>query len=118
MFANVSVLLPKEDSLVVVPSTALVHASYGDSVFVVEDPKDDGGAEGSSGGDKRARVARQQFVRVGRSRGDFVSILDGVGPGQEIVSSGAFKLRNGSGVVVRNDDVKLDPQLNPHPENR
>jgi membrane fusion protein (multidrug efflux system) len=120
MFANVSVLLPKKDSLVVVPSTALVHASYGDSVFVVEDPKDDSGAgaEGSSGGDKRARVARQQFVRVGRARGDFVSILDGVGAGQEIVSSGAFKLRNGSGVVVHNDDVKLDPQLNPHPENR
>ncbi len=117
MFANVSVLLPKQDSLVVVPATALVHASYGDSVFVVENPKDDGGSGGATAGVARPKTARQQFVRVGRSRGDYVAILDGVSPGQEIVSAGAFKLRNGSGVVVRND-VKLAPELNPHPDNR
>jgi membrane fusion protein (multidrug efflux system) len=63
------------------------------------------------------RVARQQFVRLGEARGDFVGIADGVSAAQEVVSAGAFKLRNGSPVAVKND-VRLDPQLAPHPENR
>ncbi len=113
MFANVSVVLPDQTSFVTIPATALVHASYGDSVFVVEDKK----AEEGSPGDKPAKIARQQFVRVGASRGDFVSIVDGVTAGQEIVSAGAFKLRNGSSIVV-NNEVKADPQLSPHPDNR
>jgi membrane fusion protein, multidrug efflux system len=117
MFANVSVILPKRDDRVVVPATALVHASFGDSVFVVDDKKDDEGAAVKSADGKPAKFARQQFVRVGEARGDFVAILDGVTPGQEVVSAGAFKLRNGSGIVVHND-VKITPELNPHPENR
>ena len=117
MFANVSVVLPDRGELVAVPATSLVHASYGDSVFVVEDKKDDsGGAAAIAGGNPR-QVARQQFVRVGASRGDFVAILDGVAAGQEIVSGGAFKLRSGSAVTV-NNEVKVDPQLSPHPDNR
>ena len=117
MFANVSIILPKRDERVIVPSTAIVHASYGDSVFVVEDKKDDGGAVAMSPDGKPAKLARQQFVRMGEARGDYVAILDGLTPGQEVVSAGAFKLRNGSGIVVQND-VKVTPELNPHPENR
>lgn len=116
MFANVSVVLPQQGSLVTVPVTSLVHASYGDSVFIVEDKKADPAAEAAPGA-KPGKVARQQFVRVGASRGDFVAIVDGVTAGQDIVSAGAFKLRNGSNVVV-NNDVKVDPQLSPHPDNR
>jgi membrane fusion protein (multidrug efflux system) len=115
MFANVSVVLPDQGNFVTIPTTALVHASYGDSVFVVEDKKAEEG--GPPPGDKPAKIARQQFVRVGASRGDFVSIVDGVTAGQDIVSAGAFKLRNGSSIVV-NNEVKVDPQLSPHPENR
>jgi membrane fusion protein (multidrug efflux system) len=116
MFANVSVILPQKASFVVLPATAIIHASYGDSVFVVEDEKDDAGTvvEGPDG--KPAKVARQQFVRLGDARGDFTAILDGVAEGQVVVVGGAFKLRNGSNVVV-NNDVKLTPQLAPHPEN-
>jgi membrane fusion protein (multidrug efflux system) len=116
MFANVSVILPQKASFVVLPATAIIHASYGDSVFVVEDEKDDAGTavEGPDG--KPAKVARQQFVRLGDARGDFTAILDGVAEGQVVVMGGAFKLRNGSNVVV-NNDVKLTPQLAPHPEN-
>ncbi len=116
MFANVSVVLPDQGNFVTIPTTALVHASYGDSVFVVEDKKAEEGGP-PPGGDKPAKIARQQFVRVGASRGDFVSIVDGVTAGQDIVSAGAFKLRNGSSIVV-NNEVKVDPQLSPHPENR
>jgi membrane fusion protein (multidrug efflux system) len=82
-----------------------VHASYGDSVFVVEDRKDGPG-----------KVVRQQFVRVGVSRGDFVAILDGVKAGQELVSVGAFKLRNGGSIVI-NNAIKATPSLAPHVEN-
>ncbi len=117
MFANVSVLLPKRDDRILVPATALVHASYGDSVFVVEDKKDDSGNAVKGADGKLAKFARQQFVRVGEARGDYVAILDGVAAGQEVVSAGGFKLRNGSGIVV-NNEVKSTPELNPHPDNQ
>jgi membrane fusion protein (multidrug efflux system) len=117
MFANVSVVLPKRDDRIIIPATSLVHASYGDSVFVVEDKKDESGGVLHGPDGKPAKMARQQFVRVGESRGDYVAILDGVTTGQEVVSAGAFKLRNGSGIVV-NNDVNLAPQVNAHPDNR
>jgi membrane fusion protein, multidrug efflux system len=104
MFVNVSVVLPEKRRVVIVPSTAVVHASFGDSVFVVEP-----GAP--------HKTARQQFVKVGETRGDFVAILEGVKPGQEVVTSGAFKLRNGAGLAI-NNSVKLDPKIEPTPENR
>jgi membrane fusion protein (multidrug efflux system) len=107
MFASVTVVLPDAPKRVIIPATALVHASYGDSIFFVEDSKDNPGK----------KVARQQFVKVGEARGDFVAIMDGVPAGREIVTAGAFKLRNGSSVVVT-PDVKPAPQLNPHPQNR
>lgn len=99
MFVNVEVVRGQKRKLVTAPATAIVHASYGDSVFVVENG-----------------VARQQFVRLGAARGDFVAILDGVKPGQELVTAGAFKLRNGAPVVV-NNSIKVSPSLQPNVEN-
>jgi membrane fusion protein (multidrug efflux system) len=99
MFVQVKVVRPEKQKLVTAPATAVVHASYGDSVFVVENGK-----------------ARQQFVRVGQAKGDFVAILDGVKAGQELVTAGAFKLRNGATVVV-NNDVKPTPSLAPNVQN-
>jgi membrane fusion protein (multidrug efflux system) len=118
MFVRVSVLLPEENSLVIVPATALVHAAYGDSVFVVEPKKAESGEPSPPGPDgKPVLAARQQFVQAGPARGDFVAILKGVKEGEELVSAGAFKLRNGMTVAVKND-VSPAPQLDPHPENR
>jgi membrane fusion protein (multidrug efflux system) len=116
MFAKVAVVLPERASQVIAPSTAIVHASYGDSVFVVEEKKPDAPGMRKTPDGRPVKVARQQFVRLGQSRGDFVAIIDGVTAGQELVSAGAFKLRNGSPVVVDNR-VKADAQLNPRPEN-
>jgi membrane fusion protein (multidrug efflux system) len=116
MFAHVSVILPQQSSVVTVPATAIVHAPYGDSVFIVEDMKDEAGHVALGPDGKPRKVARQQFVRIGESRGDFVAVLDGAKTGQVIVMAGAFKLRNGSPVTV-NNDVKPTPQLAPHPEN-
>jgi membrane fusion protein (multidrug efflux system) len=117
MFVTVAVVLPKSSAFVAVPATAIVHASYGDSVFVVEDKKDEAGHVVSAADGKPAKVGRQQFVRLGEARGDFVGIADGVTAGQEVVTAGAFKLHNGSPVVVRND-VKIDAQLSPQAQNR
>jgi membrane fusion protein (multidrug efflux system) len=104
MFATVSVILPVEAPRVTIPVTSVVHAAYGDSVFVVDEK------------DGRT-VARQQFVRVGDARGDFVAILDGISAGQTVVAAGGFKLRNGAALVVDNT-VTTNPALEPHPENR
>jgi membrane fusion protein (multidrug efflux system) len=117
MFVNVEVVLPKVDPFVAVPATAVVHASYGDSIFVVEDKKDDAGTPQPGPDGKPVRVARQQFVRLGEQRGDFVAVVDGAKAGQEVITAGAFKLHNGSPVSVKNE-VKLDAKLAPRPENR
>ena len=62
-------------------------------------------------------MARQQFVRLGGIRGDFVAIEAGVDPGQKVVSAGAFKLRNQAPISIKNE-VGAEAQLDPHPENR
>jgi membrane fusion protein, multidrug efflux system len=116
MFVNVAVVLPDKRKVVVIPATALVQASYGDSVFVVEERKDAQGAVVKGPDGKPAWFARQQFVKPGEARGDFVEIIDGVTPGQQVVAQGAFKLRNGTPVVV-NNAIDLQPQLNPAPAN-
>ena len=111
MFVTVEVVRGEKRKVVTAPATAIVHASYGDSVFVVEDaPVGEGGAR------KPGKIARQQFVRVGAARGDFVAIVDGVKAGQELVTAGAFKLRNGAGVVI-NNDIKPKASLQPNVEN-
>ncbi len=104
MFLRVTVVLPKREDVVVVPTTAVIHASFGDSVFVVEDKPPN-------------KIARQQFVRTGETRGDFVAIKEGLAEGQPIVSVGAFKLRSGARVTV-NESNQPQPQLNPNPPNR
>ncbi len=116
MFAKVAVQLPDQGEVVTIPLTAVVHASFGDSVFVVEDKKPDAPGARTSPTGAPIKNARQQFVRLGVARGDYVAVLDGVTDGQELVTAGAFKLRNNSPIVVDNS-VKTDPQLNPKPEN-
>jgi len=105
MFVNVSVGLPVRQDLLAIPATAVLYAPYSDSVFVVDVAKDGKG-----------RTLRQQFVKLGEKRGDFVAVLSGLKAGETVVSTGVFKLRNGQTAVV---DNKLSPrfQLEPKPEN-
>jgi len=105
MFANVVVGLPAQQKVLAIPATAVLYAPYGDSVFIVEDAAD-----------KKGKVLRQQFVRLGVKRGDFVAVTSGVKDGETVVSTGVFKLRNGQSAVV---DNKLSPdfQKAPKPEN-
>ena len=106
-FAKVEVMLPEKHKALVVPGSAISYAPFGDSVFVIEkknDPKTG----------KESQTIRQQFVRVGEARGDFVSINDGLKPNETIVSTGVFKLRNGMTVTI-NNELAPKPQLNPTP---
>jgi membrane fusion protein, multidrug efflux system len=91
--------------MITLPASAISYAPYGDSVFVVTEIKDPSG--------HTYRGVRQQFVKVEGSRGDQVAVVSGVNPGDEVVSSGVFKLRNGAPVQVNN---KVQPENNPAPK--
>jgi membrane fusion protein, multidrug efflux system len=106
MFARVELLLSEEDKVLVIPATAVLSAPYGDSVYVVESKTDQEG--------KPALTARQQFVRLGRARGDFVSVESGLKPGDRVASAGLFKLRNGV-TVVENNSLAPKSELAPRP---
>lgn len=110
MFVRIAVVLPGKREVISVPATAVIRAPYGDSVYIVEDAPADGGAPGT-------KHARQQFVRLGESRGDFVAVTEGLKAKQEVVIAGAFKLHNNAPVRVDNS-VKPDPKLDPRPPNR
>jgi len=105
MFVNVAVGLPVRQKVLIIPATAVLYAPYGDSVFVVE-----------KGKDKSGHLLRQQFVRLGDKRGDFVAVTSGLREGDTIVSTGVFKLRNGQSALI---DNRITPpfQQAPKPEN-
>ena len=141
MFVNVAVGLPVQQQVLIIPATAVLYAPYGDSVFLVvdakeqqqkdqkekdlkdkksgKDKKETKGEQGAGKGGAKAAtglVLRQQFVRLGEKRGDFVAVTSGLTQGATIVSTGVFKLRNGQAVLI---DNKLAPtfQQAPKPEN-
>jgi len=109
MYASVEVLSAGRQSVLLVPATAAIYAPYGDSVFVLEATAEPGKAPGT--------VARQRFVRLGERRGDLVAVISGLKGGEQVVSSGAFKLRNGAAVVVHNDQAP-GAELDPRPVDR
>jgi membrane fusion protein (multidrug efflux system) len=105
MFVRVDVALGAEREVIELPASAINYAPYGDSVFIVTDLKDPKG--------KPYRGVRQQFVKLEGSRGDQVAVVSGVNPGEEVVTSGVFKLRNGAAVQVNNE---VQPSNNPKPK--
>jgi len=107
MYVTVNVSLDDETAVVALPVTAINYAPYGNSVFIIEDMK---GPDG-----KPYRGVRQQFVKLGAARGDQVAVLDGVKAGQEVVTSGVFKLRTGAAVMI-NNAVQPGNSATPEPE--
>ena len=95
MFVSVTVVLPEQNTVLAIPATAVLNAPYSDSVFIVEDDKNDKNSP-------PARVVRQQFVQLGMRRGDFAAVIAGLKEGETVVSTGVFKLRNGQAVAVDN----------------
>ena len=107
MFVKVSVLMNESKPVVAIPATAIHYAPYGDSIFIVSDMKDP-----QSG--KPYKGVREQFVKVGQTRGDLVAIESGLKPGEEVATSGVFRLRNSAPVVVNNQN-KPEAELRPTP---
>jgi membrane fusion protein (multidrug efflux system) len=107
MFGRVKVLLPQKHATLFIPATAVSYAPFGNSVYVIEKKTDEKTKQESL-------ILRQQFIRTGETRGDFVAVTDGLKAKDLVVSSGVFKLRNGMNVVV---DNKLAPKsdINPKP---
>jgi membrane fusion protein (multidrug efflux system) len=107
MFARVRVLLPEIKPTLFIPATAVSYAPYGNSVFVIEKKRDEKT-------NAESLTLRQQFIRTGETRGDFVAVTEGLKEGNEVVSTGVFKLRNAMPVVI---DNKLAPkaELSPTP---
>lgn len=103
MFANVEVVLPQVKPVLMVPLTAVSFASFGDSVFVLENNEDD------------QLIARQQFVQLGERRGDFVEVTKGLEEGASVANEGVFKLRNGAPVKIT--DGTSEPSMAPQPDN-
>lgn len=104
MFAGVDVILSHEDRLVTLPETAIVYNPYGTAVYIIERTTTESGGQ--------RLVARQHFVTLGETRGDQVAVVKGVKAGDEVVTAGQLKLRNGAPVVV---DNSAQPAANPAP---
>jgi membrane fusion protein (multidrug efflux system) len=121
MFASVEVEAGKAGPALVVPATSVIYAPYGDSVYLVEEQKDAPPAQAQEGKDgkqeakkpapppapkaadgKPVLIARQQFVRLGERRGDYVAVANGLKGDETVVSNGAFKLRNGQTITINN----------------
>src|SRR6266498_3205795 len=105
MFVDTRVLLPASETVIALPASAINYAPYGDSVFIVTDLKQPDG--------KVYRGVRQQIVKLGPGRGDQVAVVSGLKAGEEVVTSGVFKLRNGATIRVNN---KTQPGNNPAPK--
>ncbi len=117
MFANVEVILGGDKPVLPVPGSSIAYAPYGNSVYVIEHnvkiPKDPNDPFSK---DKTLPLAvRQQFVKLGQTRGDLVAIISGLKEGEEIVTSGVFKLQNKAAVQI-NNNVKPGAEEKPKPE--
>lgn len=97
MFAEVRTLLPVRSGILTVPRTAITYNPYGDAVFVVQG--EDGGLS-----------VEYRQVETGEVRNGRVEIRSGLTAGEQVVSAGQLKLRDGVQVVI-DDTVKLDKTI-------
>ena len=109
MFVDVQIVAAEKSHVIAVPSMAIYYQPYGDTVFVAKEVKD-----AKSG--QMVKIAEQRFIKVGEARGDFVDIISGVQLGEEVVTTGAFKLSNGRKLFVDNS-LAPHAELAPKPKN-
>ena len=85
MFVTATVILPQEQTTIVIPATAISYAPFGDSVFVIEKKHDEKT-------EQDGLVLRQQFIRTGETRGDFVAVTQGLKAGEQVVEHGRLQI--------------------------
>jgi membrane fusion protein (multidrug efflux system) len=106
MYAKVKIVMPDVQEVIAIPSSSIHYAPYGNSVFVVSDLKSQDG--------KTYKGVTEKFVKLGQSKGDVTAVVSGVDPGEEIVTSGVFRLRSGGAVIV-NNKTKPGSDIAPNP---
>lgn len=102
MFATVDIDVGAPQHYVTLPKTAIYYNSYGNIAYVIKEGGGDQPEGGEHNGAEKQYVAQQVFVKTGQSRGDQVAVLDGVQPGDVVVTAGQNKLHNGSPVRIDN----------------
>jgi len=109
MYANVDINDGEPSTLVTLPQSAITYNPYGNTVYLVQKSGTD------DKGNPKLSVL-QRFVKLGETRGDQVAVTSGVAAGDEVVTAGQMKLRNGSSVVINNKIVPSSDS-NPTPPN-
>lgn len=105
MFVEARVIVGESRPVIALPASSIAYTPYGDFVFIVEN------MQGPNG--QTYRGVRQQFVKLGSARGDQVAVLEGIKAGEEVATSGVFKLRNSAAVLVSNE---IQPANDPTPD--
>jgi membrane fusion protein (multidrug efflux system) len=108
MYATANIDTGAAQEFLTVPQTAVTFNPYGNTVYRIEEVTEDG---------ETHLIATQTFVTTGETRGDQITILSGVSPGEVIVSAGQFKLQNGVTIEI-NNSVQPSNDPNPRPLQR
>ena len=103
MFARVTVLSGAQQHYLTLPQTSITFNPYGSTVFLVQ--KDE----------KGKRTAQQTFVTTGPTRGDQIAVLKGIKEGDEVVTSGQLKLKNGTPIDI-SSALQPSDAANPTPQ--
>ncbi len=101
MFVNVRIEQSRPRAIHAVPSSSVLYASYGNSVYTV-----------TPSGEGEGYIATQKFVKLGERRGDFIEVIEGLDFNERIVTAGAFKIYPGATVMMADERApvfKLDP---------
>jgi membrane fusion protein (multidrug efflux system) len=108
MYATVQIDSGAPVPHITVPQSAITFNPYGNTVYIVERQGPDK--------DHQTLTVLQRFVKLGDTRGDQVAVVGGLAVGDEVVTAGQMKLRNGSLIIVNN---KIEPgnSANPTPPN-
>jgi membrane fusion protein (multidrug efflux system) len=108
MFANVEVIAGEATQTVTLPRTAITYSLYGDNVFVVVPVPPSGGGAHAAGPTDIAYKVERRAVKTGDVQDDRVAIIDGIKPGEKVVTEGQLKLQ--ADARVKPDfDAKLTP---------
>ena len=103
MYVNVLLSLTQKREALVIPQTAIVYSSYGNSVYLSKLDKDG-----------TTYRAKQAAVTLGKRRGDYVEVLSGVTEGSAVVTDGVFKIYPGA-VLLLEDARAPNSELAPEP---
>ena len=105
MFATTTVVLPDRPPVVTIPETAVDYTLYGDSVYLLNEKKEDDG--------KTSLTVVRTFVQTGNRVQGRAEILKGLKPGDRVVAVGQLKLQSGAAVTISADPQPVIPAKPP-----